>query len=130
MFDLFLSQLITTATKEKAKTIFEAAVVAQVNDKLETLAVEAEADVEASSTAAADELTEKVDTYLDYVVNEWVEENKLKPNSPYAASKAAAEMLVNSYIHSYNLKAVISRGNNVYGPNQYPEKLIPKFIKL
>ena len=44
---------------------------------METLAVEAEADVEASSTAAVDELTEKVDTYLDYVVNEWVEDNKL-----------------------------------------------------
>ena len=39
-------------------------------------------------------------------------------------------MYVNSYIHSYGLKCIITRGNNVYGPNQYPEKLIPKFIKL
>ena len=39
-------------------------------------------------------------------------------------------MYVNSYIHSYKLKGIITRGNNVYGPNQYPEKLIPKFIKL
>jgi len=54
----------------------------------------------------------------------------LSPTNPYAASKAAAEMYVNSYIHSYNLKCIISRGNNVYGPNQYPEKLIPKFTKL
>ena len=54
----------------------------------------------------------------------------LCPTNPYAASKAAAEMLVNSYIHSYNLKIIITRCNNVYGPNQYPEKLIPKFIKL
>ena len=54
----------------------------------------------------------------------------LCPTNPYAATKAAAEMLVNSYIHSYGLKAIISRGNNVYGENQYPEKLIPKFIKL
>lgn len=54
----------------------------------------------------------------------------LCPTNPYAASKAAAEMLVNSYIHSYGLKGIISRGNNVFGPNQYPEKLIPKFIKL
>ena len=74
---MFGSEELDEEFKEKAKTIFEAAVVAQVNDKLETLAVEAEADVEASSTAAADELTEKVDTYLDYVVNEWVEDNKL-----------------------------------------------------
>ena len=74
---MFGSEELDEEFKEKAKTIFEAAVVAKVNDKLETLAVEAEADVEASSTAAVDELTEKVDTYLDYVVNEWVEDNKL-----------------------------------------------------
>ena len=36
-------------------------------------------------------------------------------------------MLVNSYVYSYNLPAIITRGNNVYGPRQYPEKLIPKF---
>lgn len=54
----------------------------------------------------------------------------LCPTNPYAASKAAAEMFVNSYIHSYGLKCIITRGNNVFGPNQYPEKLIPKFIKL
>ena len=54
----------------------------------------------------------------------------LCPTNPYAASKAAAEMLVNSYIHSFGMKAIITRGNNVYGSNQYPEKLIPKFIEL
>jgi len=54
----------------------------------------------------------------------------LCPTNPYAASKAAAEMLVNAYSHSYKLKTVITRCNNVYGPNQYPEKLIPKFIQL
>ena len=54
----------------------------------------------------------------------------LCPTNPYAASKAAAEMLVNSYKHSYGLKCIITRCNNVYGPNQYPEKLLPKFIKL
>ena len=53
----------------------------------------------------------------------------LCPTNPYAASKAAAEMLVNSYNHSFNLPIIITRGNNVYGPNQYPEKVIPKFIK-
>jgi UDP-glucose 4,6-dehydratase len=58
------------------------------------------------------------------------EKSILNPTNPYAATKAAAEMLVNSYKHSYNFPAIITRGNNVYGPNQYPEKLIPKFIKL
>jgi dTDP-glucose 4,6-dehydratase len=54
----------------------------------------------------------------------------LCPTNPYAASKAAAEMFVNSYTHSYDIPSIITRCNNVYGPNQYPEKLIPKFIKL
>jgi len=58
------------------------------------------------------------------------EKSLLNPTNPYAATKAAAEMIVNSYQHSYNMPVIITRGNNVYGPNQYPEKLIPKFIKL
>ena len=53
----------------------------------------------------------------------------LVPTNPYAATKAAAEMIAMSYIKSYNLPIVITRGNNVYGPNQYPEKLIPRFIQ-
>jgi dTDP-glucose 4,6-dehydratase len=56
------------------------------------------------------------------------ETSLLNPTNPYAATKAAAEMLVNSYVYSYGLPAIITRGNNVYGPRQYPEKLIPKFI--
>jgi dTDP-glucose 4,6-dehydratase len=57
------------------------------------------------------------------------EQSLLCPTNPYAASKAAAEMLVNSYNHSFKMPIIITRGNNVYGPNQYPEKVIPKFIK-
>jgi UDP-glucose 4,6-dehydratase len=58
------------------------------------------------------------------------EKSILNPTNPYAATKASAEMLVNSYFHSYKLPVIITRGNNVYGPNQYPEKLIPKFEKF
>jgi dTDP-glucose 4,6-dehydratase len=54
----------------------------------------------------------------------------LCPTNPYAATKAAAEMIAQSYHHSFKLPLIITRGNNVYGPNQYPEKLIPRFIKL
>lgn len=54
----------------------------------------------------------------------------LQPTNPYAATKAAAEMLVMAYGRSYGLPYVITRGNNVYGPAQYPEKVIPKFITL
>jgi len=53
-------------------------------------------------------------------------ETPLNPTNPYAATKAAAEFIVKSYRSSFNLPTIITRGNNVYGPRQYPEKLIPK----
>ncbi|PGH15146.1 dTDP-glucose 4,6-dehydratase [Polytolypa hystricis UAMH7299] len=56
-----------------------------------------------------------------------LEDSALAPSNPYAASKAAAEMYVHAYAKSYKLPCVIVRSNNVYGPHQYPEKLIPKF---
>jgi dTDP-glucose 4,6-dehydratase len=52
----------------------------------------------------------------------------LDPTNPYAATKAAAEFMVKSYYYSYKLPIIITRSNNVYGENQYPEKIIPKFI--
>jgi len=57
------------------------------------------------------------------------ENSVLIPTNPYAATKAGAELIAMSYIKSYNMNIIITRGNNVYGPNQYPEKLIPRFIK-
>ena len=58
------------------------------------------------------------------------EQTILCPTNPYAATKAGAELIAQSYNHSFNMPIIITRGNNVYGPNQYPEKLIPKFIML
>jgi len=55
------------------------------------------------------------------------EEHILEPTNPYAATKAGAEFLVKSYHRSFKLPCIITRGNNVYGPHQFPEKLIPKF---
>jgi len=62
--------------------------------------------------------------------NHKTEHSILCPTNPYAATKAGAELLAQSYNHSFKLPIIITRGNNVYGPNQYPEKLIPKFIQL
>ena len=58
------------------------------------------------------------------------ENSERDPTNPYSATKAAAEILVKAYGHSYKLPYVITRGNNVYGPTQFPEKVIPKFICL
>ena len=57
------------------------------------------------------------------------EHSILCPTNPYAATKAAAELIAQSYCHSFKMPIIITRGNNVYGPNQYPEKLIPRFIQ-
>ena len=58
------------------------------------------------------------------------ENSILCPTNPYAATKAAAELIAKSYYYSFKMPIIITRGNNVYGPNQYPEKLIPRFIQL
>jgi dTDP-glucose 4,6-dehydratase len=58
----------------------------------------------------------------------FTETTPLAPSSPYAASKAAADLLVRSYAHTFGLPAVITRCSNNYGPYQLPEKLIPLFI--
>jgi dTDP-glucose 4,6-dehydratase len=56
------------------------------------------------------------------------EDSPLMPNSPYSASKAAADLLIRAYNKTYGLKTIITRCSNNFGPNQFPEKLIPKTI--
>jgi dTDP-glucose 4,6-dehydratase len=58
----------------------------------------------------------------------FTEETPLAPNSPYAASKAGADLLVRATYHTHGLETVITRCSNNYGPYQFPEKLIPLFI--
>jgi len=62
----------------------------------------------------------------DFETDPMSEEHVLEPTNPYAATKAGAEFLVKSYFRSFQLPCLITRGNNVYGPHQFPEKLIPK----
>ena len=57
-----------------------------------------------------------------------VESDPIRPTSPYSAAKAAGEHLVAAYHETHGLDTVITRGANTYGPNQYPEKLIPLFV--
>lgn len=58
----------------------------------------------------------------------WDEDCPLMPNSPYAASKASADLFVRAYIKTHQIDAIITRCSNNYGPYQHPEKLIPLFI--
>jgi len=61
-------------------------------------------------------------------VGRFSEEQPLSPNSPYAASKAASDLLVRAYVQTYGVPAIITRASNNYGPYQFPEKVIPLFI--
>ncbi|HEV8281410.1 MAG TPA: dTDP-glucose 4,6-dehydratase [Candidatus Limnocylindrales bacterium] len=87
--------------------------------------------VEACRTAAHRPRYVQVSTDEVYGSVEWGasrEEDPLAPRSPYAAAKAAGEMLVRSYVATHGLDAVVTRGSNTYGPYHHPEKLIPLFV--
>jgi dTDP-glucose 4,6-dehydratase len=56
------------------------------------------------------------------------EDDALRPSSPYSASKAGGDLQVLAYVRTYGVRASITRGANTYGPNQYPEKLVPLFV--
>ena len=58
------------------------------------------------------------------------EDSTLEPTNPYSAAKAGAEMIAKAYMNSYRLPVITTRSNNVYGPKQFPEKLIGKFTLL
>jgi len=68
------------------------------------------------------------EVYGDVLRGRSKETDPYKPSSPYAASKASSDHLVYSYIRTYKLNAIITNCSNNYGPNQHPEKLIPKLI--
>jgi dTDP-glucose 4,6-dehydratase len=58
----------------------------------------------------------------------FTEESPIAPSSPYSATKAGGDLLVQAHVHTHGIEAVIARGSNNYGPRQYPEKLIPLMI--
>ncbi|KJR40326.1 dTDP-glucose 4,6-dehydratase [Candidatus Magnetoovum chiemensis] len=72
--------------------------------------------------------TDEVYGSLETKEGKFHETTPLNPNSPYSASKAAADLLIRSYVNTYDMPAIIVRPSNNYGPYQYPEKLIPLMI--
>ncbi len=72
--------------------------------------------------------TDEVYGSLDSNDPAFTETSLIQPNSPYSASKAASDLLVRSYIETFNFPAIITRCSNNYGPYQFPEKLIPLMI--
>ncbi len=68
------------------------------------------------------------EVYGSIASGSWAEGAPLEPNSPYAATKAAGDLLARAYARTYGLNVSITRSCNTYGPYQYPEKLIPLFV--
>jgi len=68
------------------------------------------------------------EVYGSIPVGSWSESEPLQPNSPYAATKASADLMVRAYHRTYALDARITRCSNNYGPHQFPEKIIPLFV--
>jgi len=68
------------------------------------------------------------EVYSDILSGSYREEDRLKPSSPYSASKAAADMFCLAYHRTYRLDVIIARCTNNFGPYQFPEKLIPKTV--
>ena len=68
------------------------------------------------------------EVYGEKITGKCNEQQKIEPTNPYSASKAAAEIFINSYKYAYKKEILTIRGNNVYGIKQYPEKLIPRCI--
>lgn len=68
------------------------------------------------------------EVYGDISKGSFKENDKLTPSNPYSATKASAEMMIKSYVRTYDLDVMISRCVNNYGPRQFPEKLIPRAI--
>ena len=68
------------------------------------------------------------EVYGEKLSGSFKENDKLNPTNPYSASKAAAEIIINSYKYHLKSNILIVRGNNIFGKRQYPEKLIPSCI--
>jgi len=72
--------------------------------------------------------TDEVYGDLEFDQKPFTEKDNLKPSNPYSATKASADLLVQSYMRTYNTKCIITRCTNNFGPFQFPEKLLPKTI--
>ena len=109
-----------------------------VDRSLEEAAVFIQTNVLGTQVLLEAALEHKIDRFIQISTDEvygslgptgsFTEKTPLSPNSPYAATKAAADLMVRAYFESFGVQAIITRCSNNYGPYQFPEKLIPLFI--
>ena len=129
--------MVTIFKKERPKVVIHFAAETHVDRSIKNASPFIETNIRGTQVLADVSLAYKIKRFIhissDEVYGElprgsFREDRPLKPNSPYAASKAAADLLIRSYIRTYAFPAIIARPCNNYGPWQYPEKLIPLTI--
>lgn len=133
-------QVGTIFKKEKPKVIVNFAAETHVDRSIKDAGVFLETNIKGVQVLLEACRKNKVDKFIHISTDEvygeirkgmFTEDSNLQPNSPYAASKAAGDLLIKAYIRTYGFPAIIIRPSNNYGPWQYPEKLIPlTIIKL
>ncbi|MDD4979745.1 MAG: dTDP-glucose 4,6-dehydratase [Candidatus Omnitrophica bacterium] len=120
--------------KERPRILVNFAAETHVDRSIKNASAFIKANIEGVHVLLEASLKHKVKKFIQISTDEvygeikegkFTEQSPLKPNSPYAASKAAADLFIGSYIRTHGLPAIIIRPCNNYGPWQYPEKLIP-----
>jgi dTDP-glucose 4,6-dehydratase len=128
----------TVVAEHKIDAIVNFAAETHVDRSITGASVFVETNVAGTNTLLQVALEAKVARYVQISTDEvygslgatgaFSETTPLHPNSPYAASKASADLLVSAYHHTFGLPVLITRCSNNYGPFQFPEKLIPLMI--
>ncbi len=136
--DICNSQLVNQILAEKIDCIINFAAESHVDRSLHDPVMFVQSNLVGTQVLLQSALQSKVSLFLQISTDEVygpvlgkhksIEKETLNPSSPYAASKASADLLALSYFKSFNLPLIIARPTNNFGPYQFPEKLIPLFI--
>ena len=133
--DINDSSVVISALRD-INVIFHFAAESHVDRSIKNSKVFFQANVMGTQNLLEAARVSNIDTFIHISTDEvygsiskgsWTEESILAPNSPYAASKAAADLLALSFARTYGMDVRITRSSNNYGPNQFPEKIIPFF---
>lgn len=133
--------IVDPKTAQKATSnvdvVFHLAAESHVDRSIDSSRVFIETNALGTQSLLEASLKNEVSTFIHISTDEvygsisegsWTEKFPLAPNSPYSASKAASDLIALSYLRTYGMDVRITRCSNNYGPNQFPEKLIPLFV--
>lgn len=134
--DIVDSEVVQKATSN-IDVVFHLAAESHVDRSIDSSRVFVETNALGTQSLLQASLENEVETFIHISTDEvygsisegsWTEEYPLSPNSPYSASKAASDLIALSYSRTYGMDVRVTRCSNNYGPNQFPEKVIPLFV--